>query len=107
MDLSSESTRPPIAIVSNSHTPYRLHLHQRIAREIPQIKLWSIYTHEISNAPWQFASGQDIGAVSFGKGERSDVQDHPRYALREWRRGGRIIRRMREHSVRFVLMMGY
>ncbi|HUB24878.1 MAG TPA: glycosyltransferase family 4 protein [Tepidisphaeraceae bacterium] len=107
MDLASETGKPAIAIISNSHTPYRLHLHQRIAREIPQVRLWSLYTHEISNAPWQFTGGQDIGAVSFGKGEGIDHQDDPRHALREWRRGGKIIGWMREHCIRFVLMMGY
>jgi glycosyltransferase involved in cell wall biosynthesis len=107
MDLASENGKPAIAIISNSHTPYRLHLHQRIAREIPQIRLWSLYTHEISSAPWQFSGGQDIGAVFFGKGERSDRQDDPRHALREWKRGGKIIQWMREQSIRFVLMLGY
>ena len=107
MDLPSQDTRPAIAIVSNSHTPYRLHLHRRIAREIPRIKLWSLYTHEISNAPWQFGGGEEIGAVFFGKGERADLQSHPRFALREWHRGGEMIRWMQEHQVRFVLMLGY
>jgi glycosyltransferase involved in cell wall biosynthesis len=107
MNLESESNRPAVAIVSNSHTPYRLHVHQRIAREISQIRLCSLYTHEVSSAPWQFSGGQDIGAVFFGKGECSDIQAKPQYALREWRRGGRMIRWMQENSVRFVLMLGY
>jgi len=101
--------RPAIAIVSNSHTPYRLHLHKRIAREIPEVRLWSLYTHETSNAPWQFdeAVVEDIGIVQFGKGESIEQQDSPRLALREWRRAGLIIEWMTKHAVRFVLMMGY
>jgi glycosyltransferase involved in cell wall biosynthesis len=99
--------RPAIAIVSNSHTPYRLHLHQRIAREITGIRLWSVYTHELSNAPWNFAATEDIGPVVFGKGESSDQQTNPKNALREWKRAGRIIRWIVQNNVRFVLMMGY
>jgi len=99
--------RPGIAIVSNSHTPYRLHLHRRIVREIPEVQLHSLYTHETSSAPWQFGGGEDIGAVMFGKGESSDIQADLKHAAREWRRGGKIIRWMKEHHVRFVLMMGY
>jgi glycosyltransferase involved in cell wall biosynthesis len=98
---------PAIAIVSNSQTPYRLHVHQRIARELPQIRLWSLFTHETSNAPWAFSNPEEIGPVLFGKGESSDQQAKPKNILREWRRGGRIIRWMKEHDIRFVLMMGY
>jgi len=100
-------TRPGVAIISNSQTPYRLHLHRRIAAEIPQIKLWSVYTHETSNANWAFAAPAEIRPVLFGKGESSQDQDKPRYILKEWRRGGRIIRWLKEHDIRFVLMMGY
>ena len=99
--------RPGVAIISNSQTPYRLHLHQRIAAEIPQIKLWSLYTHETSNANWAFAAPAEIGPVLFGKGESSQDQDKLQYILREWRRGGRIIRWLKEHDIRFVVMMGY
>jgi glycosyltransferase involved in cell wall biosynthesis len=106
---STSRHRPAIAIVSNSHTPYRLHLHKRIAREIPEVRLWSLYTHETSNAPWQFneAVVEDIGIVQFGKGEAIEQQDNLRFAVREWRRAGLIIEWMTKHAVRFVLIMGY
>jgi hypothetical protein len=99
--------QPAIAIVSNSHTPYRLHLHKRIAREIPQVRLFSLYTHETSNAPWQFNDAEEIGAVQFGQGETVARQADPRFAWREWRRAGRIITWMTAHDIRFVVMMGY
>src|SRR6266511_1945387 len=106
---STSRHRPAIAIVSNSHTPYRLHLHKRIAREIPEVRLWSLYTHETSNAPWQFNEVvvEDIGIVQFGKGESIEQQDNLRFAVGEWRRAGLIIEWMTKHAVRFVLMMGY
>jgi len=106
---STSRHRPAIAIVSNSHTPYRLHLHKRIAKEIPEVRLWSLYTHETSNAPWKFneAVVEDIGIVQFGKGESIEQQDNLRFAVREWRRAGLIIEWMTKHAVRFVLMMGY
>jgi glycosyltransferase involved in cell wall biosynthesis len=86
-----------------------LHLHQRIAQEIPEVRLWSLYTHETSNAPWNFndAAADEIGAVQFGKGESSEHQADLWLAPREWRRAGHIIAWMMEHDVRFVLMMGY
>jgi glycosyltransferase involved in cell wall biosynthesis len=84
-------------------------VHQRIVREIPQVRLWSLYTHETSNAPWRFNENvaAEIGTVQFGKGESVERQADLRRALREWRRAGRIIAWMTKHPVRFVLMMGY
>jgi glycosyltransferase involved in cell wall biosynthesis len=98
---------PAIAIISNSQTPYRLHLHRRIAAELPQLTLHSVYTHEISNSKWQFQAPPEIGPVLFGKGESCTDQDKPSRALREWRRGGRIIDWLIKNKIQFVVMMGY
>ncbi len=106
-DRNMPTDRPAIAIISNSQTPYRLHLHRRIAAEIPQVRLWSVYTHEISNSNWPFETPKEIGPVSFGKGERSDDQGKLTNALKEWKRGGRIIQWIKDHDVRFVVAMGY
>src|SRR5437764_3584458 len=95
----SGGERPAVAIICNSHTPYRLHLHRRIAAEIPQVRLWSVFTHEESNAPWAFDLPPEIGPLSFGRGESSAVQASPGRALHEWRKGGRIIRWMVEQGV--------
>lgn len=102
-------SRPGIAIISNSHTPYRFHLHQRIVWEIPEVQLWSVYTHETSNAPWHFdeVTAAKIGAVLFGRGESSEFQSVLRLSHREWMRAGQIITWIIEQNVRFVLMMGY
>jgi glycosyltransferase involved in cell wall biosynthesis len=100
-------TLPNIAIIANSQTPYRLHLHRRIAREIPQIRLWSIFTHETSNAPWSFTAAPEINPVLMGAGESVYQQSDPRNSLKEWQRGRRVIEFLRQHDVRAVLMMGY
>src|SRR5277367_6400785 len=80
-------TRPAFAIVSNSQTPYRLHLHRRIAREISEARLFSVFTHETSNSPWAFADSEEIGVVQFGKGENCDTKPNLRTFITEWRRG--------------------
>ncbi|MGH7214803.1 MAG: glycosyltransferase family 4 protein [Tepidisphaeraceae bacterium] len=100
--------RPAVAIISNSQTPYRLALHRRIAREMSdQIRLFSVYTHETSNAPWAFDAPPEIGPVMFGAGEPSSAQSDPRRAPTEWRKGGRVIRWMRENDIRAVVIGGY
>src|SRR3984957_2097068 len=106
-DRNMPTDRPAIAIISNSQTPYRLHLHRRIAAEIPQVRLWSVYTHEISNSNWPFETPPEIGPVSFGKGESSNDQGKLENAPKEWKRGGKIIQWMKEQDIKFVVMMGY
>ena len=62
--MTHSATAPPrLAIINNSMTPYRLHVHNRIAREIPEIELWSLFTHDESNAPWKLAAPAHIRAV--------------------------------------------
>jgi glycosyltransferase involved in cell wall biosynthesis len=104
---TDDEGRPAVAIVANAITPYRVHLHRRIAREIPEIRLWTVFTHEESNSPWPFAPPEEIGPVRFGVGESSAGQASPRNAVHEWRKGGRITRWLEEQRVRAVLMLGY
>lgn len=99
--------RPAVAIIANSHTPYRAHLHRRIARELAAIKLFSVFTHDQSNSPWAASNDSEINPVSFGAGESSGDQARLRFACREWRKGGRIIRWLRENDVKAVVIFGY
>ncbi len=50
-------------MITNSQTPYRLALHQRIVSELSQVRLWSLYTHETSNANWKFVAPPEINPV--------------------------------------------
>src|SRR5665213_309027 len=97
----------PIAIVVNEQTPYRLHLHRRIVREIPEIELWSLFTHEVATSPWQYQSLQEIRPVLFGAGQSTAGQDSASNALREWRKGGEITKWLREHRIRALILYGY
>jgi glycosyltransferase involved in cell wall biosynthesis len=100
-------SRPAIAIVSNSQTPYRTALHLRIARELPHVCLWSLYTHQVSNSTWNFEDPAEVRPVHFGIGETAEQQGRLAGSWREWRRGGRIIRWLKEYQIRFVVAMGY
>ena len=96
-----------LAIVSNCLTPYRLAAHTRIARELSDVRLSSVFTHEQGDAAWSLSPPAEINPVMFGPGE--PVADQPRRsnALKEWRRGGRIIRWLLENKIDVVAMMGY
>ena len=96
-----------IAIISNSVTPYRIHLHRRIVQECPDLELWSIFTHQFSNAPWQLGVPDEIRPVFFGDGEASEQQGFATAPLHELRKGRRIARLLTEHAIQFVILFGY
>ncbi len=98
---------PRIAIISNSQTPYRLHVHRRIVRELREVELWSLFTHEESNAPWSLEAAPELRPVYWGEGEKSAHQDRLLNQRREWKKGGSILRWITKNDVRFVVLEGY
>jgi glycosyltransferase involved in cell wall biosynthesis len=103
----SPPVRPGLAIITNSQTPYRLALHLRIGRELPQLRLWSLYTHQTSNADWKFTAPAEIGPVQFGAGEDCADATRPGNILKEFKRGGIIIQWLKDHDIRVVVIFGY
>lgn len=96
-----------IAIISNSQTPYRMHVHQRIIRELTEVELWSVFTHETSNSPWSIQPPPELRPLYWGSGEKSEHQDHVLNQGHEWRKGGSILRWIARNEVRFVVLEGY
>ena len=106
-NIAATNPRPGVALINNSQTPYRLAFHRRIIREMPEIKLWSVFTHQGASANWEFEAPDEIGPVLFGEGESSNTQSSVKFAWREWKKGGRIIHCLREKKVRAVVIGGY
>jgi len=99
--------RPALAIISGQPTPYRLHFLVRVARELSEVRLYSVFTHEGGDNAWTVTAPSEINPLSFGPGENALDQDKLKYAWREWRRGGRVIRWMKEAGINAVLLVGY
>ncbi len=93
-----------VAIVSNAPAPYRIHLHERIAEEIPSIRLTSIFLADGSNQAWQFGDMDHIGAVSMGPGEVLGEKRGLGHALRKI---ARTIAELRRRKPRAVMVGGY
>ena len=70
-----------VALINNAATPYRLHMHSYLVRKMPEIRFWSIFTHEVSNAAWQLSAPLEIRPLFFGPGENS--QDSDRF-ISQW-----------------------
>ncbi len=98
--------RPAVALINNSQTPYRLHFHLRLARELRGVTIHSVFTHGESNAAWTLADPPEINPIRFGD-ESSKLQDSPRQALREWAKAGRIIQWMKQTDIRAAVVGGY
>jgi glycosyltransferase involved in cell wall biosynthesis len=106
--VSPAAAAPAVVYLSNVLAPYRLHLLRRISREMPEVRVLSLFTHDDSgDSPWSMDAAGDINPVFLGKGRPSAQGPTPRFALREWRKGGRVIRFLREHDVRAVVSVGY
>src|SRR5689334_4343972 len=95
-----------VAIIANEQTPYRLHLHRRIIRELPEVELWSLFTHELASSPWQYSDDHDIRSVLFGEGEAGPAQTPAAY-VKQWSKGGRITHWLEEHDIQSVVLFGY
>jgi glycosyltransferase involved in cell wall biosynthesis len=99
--------RPRVAILANSLPPYRVHLHERIVAEIPEVELWSLTTHDNAYQRWStLAAPRSIRPARFGHGEPTNEQTKLRYSLREWFKAGRILRWLGEHPVDAVFCQG-
>lgn len=97
-------------MLCNAQTPYRMALHLRLAREIPAVKLFSLFTHEVSNSPWVLSNPPEIGAVQFGRGEAADAVASTGGIpglRREWAKGGRIIQWLTANRPAVVILHGY
>jgi glycosyltransferase involved in cell wall biosynthesis len=94
--------------VANSFTPYRIYVHKRIVREVPEVELWTLMTHGNSYDRWQgLEPPAEIRPVMFGSGEPTIEQTRLKFAPREWRKFGRIIRWLDEHEVEAVICQGF
>jgi glycosyltransferase involved in cell wall biosynthesis len=99
-------SRPGVAVICNSLPPYRLHVQRRIFNEVPEIKLWTVLSHE-GDGRWPLVEPAELNVVSFGRGERSSNQPKARRALHEWRKGGRVVRWLERQRVSAVVLVGY
>jgi glycosyltransferase involved in cell wall biosynthesis len=97
-----------VAIVANSFTPYRIYVHKRIVDEVPEVELWTVMTHGNSYGRWHgLEPPPEIRPVTFGRGEPTIEQTKLRFALREWRKFGQIIRWLDEHGIEAVICQGF
>jgi glycosyltransferase involved in cell wall biosynthesis len=100
-------TRPGLAIVANSITPYGLNLQRLVAAGIPELKLHVLISHWARDFDWQLAIPPEIRLTHFGTEGEHPLDNPLRRPLWDWRKGGRFIQYFRENNIRATILGGY
>ena len=100
-----ETSRPALVMLCNAQTPYRLALHLRIARELPEYRLVSIFTHELSNSPWVINSPPEIGPIVVGR--KQHLPSGIVASALEYFKGRQIIEHLKRLHPTAVVVHGY
>ncbi len=103
-----DDDRPGLGVVSNVATPYRIHLHRRLAAELPELRLYSFFTHGRAEFNWEVRDAEAIQPIWLAD-DRESVHGagRPRNWAQEYRRAGRIIEHVRRGRIRALLINGY
>lgn len=101
-----------LAIVCESLPPYRVHLHRRIVREIPEVRLATLCTHDPTDGRWEPVDAPELNTTVFSQGESTLGMRRLRNLPHEWRKAGRVVaflRRAKASSAGLaaVLVHGY
>lgn len=107
MPNAVQDTRPGLAIVTNSITPYHVNLQQLIARGIPELKLHVLISHWASDFKWEVSIPPEVHLTRFGVEGEHPLDNPLRRPIWDWRKGGRFIRYFKEHDVRATILGGY
>ncbi len=107
LPAADPSGRPDVVIITNVPTPYRLALHRRIDSELRQARLLTIYTHDVADQGWTLDTGDRARVFFFGQGDSVGSSSGLRAAPREWRKGGRIIRFLKQVRPAAIMLCGY
>jgi glycosyltransferase involved in cell wall biosynthesis len=101
------STKPTLVVVSNGITPYGTHFLRRVADELTDFTLRTIYSYEYSMGRWQITLPRSINATIIGKGEESIGHRSLAAIWGGWLRGREVIREIRVTHPSAVMILGY
>ncbi len=111
---SDDITLPVLAIVCQTVPPYRLHVHRRISKEVPELRLLTINTHQDKSRDWHLEEGAGIGLVNLpaarsavGSGESLASRLSASRLRHEWQQGAQTIQLLGENPTAAVIINGY
>jgi glycosyltransferase involved in cell wall biosynthesis len=92
-----------LVMIDLTLTPYRLAFHRRLARELEDVRLWSVRLHDRDALPWTIDVPDGIEGVSFDAPARRGL---PRAAT-DAAKGARLSRWLRDVAPDAVVIGGY
>lgn len=107
IEADVEELRLGLAVVANVMTPYRVHLHSRIAVEIPEYRLYTFLTHARADFTWTMPFDQSQKIISLGQPDESVGGGLLRHPLADRQKAERIVTFCKTHDIRVVILLGY
>lgn len=101
------SSPATLAIIAQELTPYRLHFHRRVAREIPEFKLASLLIDDSARSPWQGLDEPEIGVVRFGEGEWASRKRPFVWYPSQIRKARAVAQHLTEINAKALVVIGY
>lgn len=104
---SLSSSKPTVVFVSNGITPYGTHFLLRVASELPDFTLRTIYSYEFSMGHWQIPMPPSINAIVLGKAEEATGQRGITAIRDGWIRYRQMVQEVQATRPAAVIMLGY
>ncbi|MGD0462309.1 MAG: glycosyltransferase [Tepidisphaeraceae bacterium] len=95
-----------LAVISNEPTPYRLHVQERMAKELEGVAVHNIFTHTISNPsmPWQMRVAPELNPIFFAQ---NHINAWMPISLRHIRLFHDIQQHLIQHGIQMIILLGY
>ncbi len=104
---SIQSPKPVIVFVSNGITPYGTVFLRRVADELSEYMLRTLYTYEFSMGHWQISLPTAINAKILGKGEEATGRNGIVALSDDWVRYLHLVNEIKESCPVAVIILGY
>ena len=100
------TTMIQMAVISNEPTPYRLHVQDRLAKELEGVHIHNVFTHTISNPsmPWQMRVGAHLNPIFFSA---NHIKVSRPISLRHIRLFRDIRQHLIQNGIQMVIVLGY
>ena len=104
---SPSPSRPALAMVCNTLTPYRVHLHERLAHEIPELELLTLVTHGDADFRWQQQLPPEIHVTHFAKRGEPAHGGMLGAPWTDWTKGKDLVSFLAARNVAAAVLTGY
>ena len=96
-----------ILFISNGITPYGIHFLKRVANEITDYELKTLYSHEFSMGHWTIIIPNNINASIIGRNEYASLKLNIKSVLKECYKSIKLIHEIIKYKPSVLTILGY